>query len=253
MRFTDIVFRAASLAVVHAGVIPAVNEPLENPNAMIPNKSDSKSIYDTYQLPESVLTYANNWGDNYLTYKYHSLMHRPNAYEVDDDSDGLYDDGEDNGAKETEEPMDGDSGSDDFDDESNEYVDEQYDRYKRTKRDVAKILLSGDTPKNVDTRKTSIKLLTLNESNTLPLRNVSLTEDTSLRKENASKAHLRDGCIAPLEAGSKRLDINGTLNGPSNTTNSTFEREYVNQAGIRPVSCAVLGVAIALAWCTSVL
>lgn len=115
MKFSDLVVAAAATAsVVNAGVIPPSYESSESeetplrPSKIVP-VSDERNM--PYEIPESVSTYANNWGDNYEAYKFHSLMHRPFSNWREDDDEEEDEDEED---------------SDDEDDEDN--VGSHYDQ-----------------------------------------------------------------------------------------------------------------------------
>lgn len=257
MRFTDIILQAAAIAVVNAGVIPLTSEQLESGSALARSQSelDSDNSDVGYQLPESVSTYANNWGDNYLTYKYHSLMHRPEASDAEvvkeGDSDEVAGNDEDveSTPEEEEASVNSVSELDDSDPdevesvEDIEQVDEDTQRvegeveYLKVKRDVV-------TPTEKGT-----EVPIIDEVKSTSLLNDTLTRNSTLNLNATSKGN----CIAPLDTGSKRLDINGTLNGPPKTNDTFGNKTYENEAVMRPVSCAMLGITVALAWCTSML
>lgn len=94
MKFSDLFILVLYKAlIVHAGIIP-LQDTLKalSKDGLSSDKIGSLVPVEgsnPYQLPESVTTYANNWGDNYETYKYHSLMHKPTDNDESDSSRNL--------------------------------------------------------------------------------------------------------------------------------------------------------------------
>lgn len=122
MRSTLFTITIASWSVaIRAAVIPSNNFLLSG-DEKIPSKYKSQESVVEYQLPESVSTYASNWGDNYQTYRYHSLMHQPEPFAFGETNEvGDEDESSDRVKKESRFPW---FGEDDDDEDAFEEEDE---------------------------------------------------------------------------------------------------------------------------------
>lgn len=322
MKLLTIVLVAASCSVGRAGVIPTRYEDVYAEDATEIPTADSDSLDDAvaYQLPESVSTYANNWSDNYLTYKYHSLMHRPQAdeeeeedndeesYDIEGDEDEEEDDVADYDVSEYdvpdyyEEPVYDEDADVRIREHSADYADDKGPIYSYIDREepevneeteldeeaegddeieVDEVVEETEADEDVEEEVGSLKSkrdalpasgLTIDVSDAeikaipLPKKGKAaasavktLSSNDTQTSNSTMEAPSNSTCVAILPVileERKRLDINGTEAGPPpglNYTDANALQKAFSNEGVRPVSCAMFGITIALAFCTFLL
>lgn len=296
-------------AAIQAAVIPSDGFAISG-DEKIPSKHKSDEYAVEYQLPESVSTYASNWGDNYQTYRYHSLMHQPEPFafgETNDKEDTSFaqvrkesrfpwfGDGDvDEDAferDEAEEEADNlfeveiGEGSEDEAPAEDEAIPESHDAAEEVEDDYEVAAEEDDDDdddelvaeeEDDDEEGTSIEEEDItDDSETLDKRSEEFSDiaplviediglDQAERKDRVSSNSTaptnstvgNSPCIVPLYDHINELDESERQpSSPgSNRHNSTLaqQKKYANE-GVEPISCAMFGITVALAFCTTML
>lgn len=264
MKLTVIIASLAfSTWMVGASVIPIAQNQARIKDIKSTTGKTSKEV-DNFLIPESVVTYASNWGDNYQTYKLHSLLHQPvhpDNSETDNINTVNLREYHKNDAKQSNHNIKKLSGHDSaiFKSEfhKNNHDEREDSGKKNSFKKFSKTLdkLPLDISNKISKRTSDNKFFIHNLSNDESSDTTPITISSSLGNKIVKNASSK--CVSPLKNGIKLSVINSTLIKSFNSTrvdkNKFSHSSFINESGLRPVSCEMLAVTIALAWCTYVL
>lgn len=264
MKLTVIIASLAfSTWMVGAGVIPIAQNQAQIKHIQSSTGKTSKEV-ENFLIPESVGTYASNWGDNYQTYKLHSLLHQP-VHPVNSETDnintGNLREYNENDAKQSNHNIkklsDHDSAilkseffKNNHDDREDSGKKNGFKKFSKT-LDKLPLDISHKISKRTSDNKSFIHNLSRKKSSDAIPIGISSPLGNNIVKNTSSK------CVSPLKNGFKLSVLNSTLTKSFNSTrvdkNKFSHSSFINESGLRPVSCEMLAVTVALAWCTYML
>lgn len=262
MKLASITTAVISVWSVYASVIPRdVNQPRAHDRQITFNKNfnDAGNSF----VPNSVTTYAKSWNENYETYKLHSLLHRPALQEDDETKSKNVDNlknqkGSDFDTTQISLNSRDNSGNNNGDKENSSFQPIQRSPSK-THMDLHLIRRDGTAYSNKNQADNGLYIINTSTrvSRNKPSSTVAAKSSSSRRVKGKDSTRPSSKCISPLGAGFKIPDFNGTSAGAPNSTLSgkskSPSQDFTNGSGVRPISCAVLGITVALAWSTYML
>jgi hypothetical protein len=278
MKLISVATAGISVWSVYASVIP-INQ-LRVDNTQIVSKEKLENA-DNSLIHKSVTTYAKDWNENYETYKLHSLLHQPVHHEDDGAKSKAIGDlkkktdivtekfnyngkklnGPDSGITEISLNARNNAGNNNNDKEDTSFKPiprspnkTQMDLYLIKRDDTAHTNNKLSVDNGLLIIPTSSRVSNNQPSSTIAAKSSSFSS-RGVKGINSTRPSSK--CISPLGAGFKIPAFNGTSAGAPNSTLSdkskSSSQDFTNESGVRPISCAVLGITVALAWSTYML